>query len=440
MKSRLSFKVNHRSCILLLVSIILIEGNYWSLLSFVVRDSIRYLMWGSAVILVVFAAKGKIRINSLLVYWILYSIMILFNNQELLHGNYLNTLRLLLSIVLLFVCANSGGWIEYVPHLAIGIGIANVLATICFFINSNLYEKFILLTYGRYQSGTVNGLYGYRAALADHYSQNGTYITIVLITLAAILFCTGMKKKYRNFVLFLFIFVVIALLLTSKRAHLMFGVATLIVTYYAANPAEKTKRTFKIMIIATFALIIGALLVDYIPQLSNTFYRIQNLGRDYESLTRISMWEHAIEMFKRHPLIGNGWYAFRYSTFGNSDLTGAIQSGCHNIYLELLSECGIIGIGVFITVAIVSLVSTLKNMIIAENVFKYKRALTMAFAIQVFVLLYGLSGNPIYDRTFNFYVIAIATNIAFSENKISLIKNRENGNEENCDYNISFCK
>ena len=38
------------------------------------------------------------------------------------------------------------------------------------------------------------------------------------------------------------------------------------------------------------------------------------------------------------------------------------------------------------------------------------------FAIQFFVLLYGMTGNPIYDSTFCFYAVAVAINISFTSN------------------------
>lgn len=47
---------------------------------------------------------------------------------------------------------------------------------------------------------------------------------------------------------------VIALLLTSKRAHLLFGVATLIVVYYVVNPEKRLLKSFKLMMAAVAAL------------------------------------------------------------------------------------------------------------------------------------------------------------------------------------------
>lgn len=124
------------------------------------------------------------------------------------------------------------------PQIITAVGIANVIATLLFFVNNGLYQLFINTTYKQYQDGTQDGLYGYRAALADHYSQNGTYITIVLLTVWAVFLTLNGHEKKRKYIMIAGIATVIALLLTSKRAHLLFGVATLIVVYYVVNPEK----------------------------------------------------------------------------------------------------------------------------------------------------------------------------------------------------------
>ena len=64
----------------------------------------------------------------------------------------------------------------------------------------------------------------------------------------------GHEKK-RKYIMIAGIATVIALLLTSKRAHLLFGVATLIVVYYVVNPEKRLLKSFKLMMAAVAALI-----------------------------------------------------------------------------------------------------------------------------------------------------------------------------------------
>lgn len=87
-------------------------------------------------------------------------------------------------------------------------------------MNNGLYQLFINTTYKQYQDGTQDGLYGYRAALADHYSQNGTYITIVLLTVWAVFLTLNGHEKKRKYIMIAGIATVIALLLTSNQCAL----------------------------------------------------------------------------------------------------------------------------------------------------------------------------------------------------------------------------
>ena len=92
------------------------------------------------------------------------------------------------------------------------------------------------------------------------------------------------------------------------------------------------------------------------------------------------------------------------------------------IYLELLCETGLLGFCVFIMAMASSIVITWKNINYLSHqerdveLTSIKLALSVSFAIQFFVLLYGMTGNPIYDSTFCFYAVAVAINISFTSN------------------------
>ena len=174
------------------------------------------------------------------------------------------------------------------------------------------------------------------------------------------------------------------------------------------------------MMAAVAALIGLNFLMDYVPDIARVFERFQTAGSDNASLLRILMWDRACSIFNQTPILGIGWYGFRYKS-GLSTLTGA-TAGCHNIYLELLCETGLLGFCVFIMAMASSIVITWKNINYLSHqerdveLTSIKLALSVSFAIQFFVLLYGMTGNPIYDSTFCFYAVAVAINISFTSN------------------------
>jgi O-antigen ligase len=54
---------------------------------------------------------------------------------------------------------------------------------------------------------------------------------------------------------------------------------------------------------------------------------------------RLDLWNHAMDLFKKNPILGIGWGGFRYTVPEELRLKDA-----HNLYLKTLSEQGIIGL------------------------------------------------------------------------------------------------
>ena len=413
----MKIRVNHSFFMTIGLILLLVAGNYWGIAQFMMSFNMRLLfliLSGALPLLVPLYYKKSVFV----IPWILCFLWVILNrNQEFANGGYYSTYRLIASYLFIFSSVKSYDWIKNAPKIIAAVGAANVVATLLFFVNNGLYQTFISMTYKSYQNGTQGGLYGYRAALAAHYSQNGSYITIVLLAVWAVYFCMKNTEKKKKLLLGFGIATCIALLLTSKRAHLLFGIATLIIVYYVVNPQKRVQRSFKLMLGAVVAIVLLNVLIDYIPEISQVFERFQTAGSDNASLARFLMWDRAFSIFSQNPLLGIGWYGFRYKS-GLSEFTGA-TAGCHNIYLELLCEIGLIGFLIFIFVMGSSLILTLKNInqtygIDDKTIEHIRWALAVSFAIQFFVLLYGFTGNPLYDDTFCFYSAAVAINVSFS--------------------------
>lgn len=417
MNDKLKIKSVYTMLMIILMGFVLIESNYWYLLSILVCSSdTRYLIWGGLIILTLLAQKLKIRKTFVYVPWLFYIMMILFNNQELAHGRYQNTERLILCIIMIFVCAYKSEWIRSVPKMIVAIGIPNVIATLLFLVNDSLYRIFISKTYGEYQSGTEYGKYGYRAALADHYSQNATYISMVVLALFA-LFLMEKQKRRKTFWGVLLGISVIALLLTSKRAHLLFCVAAAIIVYYLAYPQKRLEKTFKLVITGAVVAFGLAVVSEYIPQINNVFERFQTAGTDKETVGRFIMWNYAFGLFKQKPLFGTGWWGFRYS--GITNVRADALTGCHNVYIEILANCGVVGFVIFIIALISAIYITLRSIkfCIDKELLEYKIVLLCSAAIQIFCLMYCMTGNVMFDRTFHFYIVAVILSVSFYLNK-----------------------
>ena len=410
----MKIKVDHTQFALLGLALLLLCGNYWALFT------------SYKVYLLILMAAGFIPLllpfyynkSSYVLPWVICFLIVVFNrNRELAQGEYFSTSRLCSAYLFILASTKSADWIKKAPQWIAFIGGWNIIATIAFFFDSDLYDTFIQFTYRKYPQGIADASEGYMAGLADHYSQNGTYITIVLLTVWAVFFCMDKCRRERVLLFLVGIIAAAALLLTTKRAHLLFGIATMIIVYFLVNPEKRANKTFKFGIFAAALLAALSLLIDAVPTFGEVFERFQTAGTDDASLYRLLMWKTALDIFLEHSIFGIGWYGFRYQS-GLSDAIGA-TAGCHNIYFELLCETGAVGFIIFMFAMVFSLVKTYRNINMlrccqSEALQKSKYALAVSLAIQIFVLMYGMTGNPIYDATFCFYAVAVAINISFS--------------------------
>ena len=80
-----------------------------------------------------------------------------------------------------------------------------------------------------------------------------------------------------------------------------------------------------------------------------TFYKtiVENLfGKDITFTGRIDLWDQALELIKKSPLLGCGHLSVSgLQIFGNDNWT---STSCHNIYLDIIVETGFVGLVIFL--------------------------------------------------------------------------------------------
>ncbi|MGN0489683.1 MAG: O-antigen ligase family protein [Ruminococcus sp.] len=243
------------------------------------------------------------------------------------------------------------------------------------------------------------------AGLTAHYSHNGMYISLGIIVWFAISCYTKKKLHYVITVAF-----VVALILTQKRGPLIAIVLAVVLTYFIINLGQMQKKIAGLII-----GVIGLASVVYImylvnPSLFSVFDRF--FGDDGLS-NREYLWEYAIQLFKANILLGAGWGYFPVNVKVDIDNLSVSSVHAHNIYLELLADTGIIGFLCIIIPMVFTLVSTIKLIkYINKNKLKdsvFFAPLVFSLGFQIFFMVYGLSGNPIYDyQMFIPYMLSVA--------------------------------
>jgi len=125
-----------------------------------------------------------------------------------------------------------------------------------------------------------------------------------------------------------------------------------LVAFYAC--LERRQIDLKVFIAVIMVLVLGVGIVGSL-QVSELFSQRMEHLTDIRFLTnydRIDRWMAALSMFSEHPLLGVGWgrYAdeyYRYIFYIDAYSTD-IRMGAHNLYLEMLAESGLVGLGSFL--------------------------------------------------------------------------------------------
>lgn len=234
--------------------------------------------------------------------------------------------------------------------------------------------------------GTPEGLY-------SHYSANGYMISTAIV----VYFASLITHKDNKFDLFMFCLSIVALIITTKRGPLLAVLAAVFVIYMCYNSNKKMQRWAKIVICSFLLIPIIGVLSNYVPQIQQLIARFTISGDTNTFLSgREVIYLKAWELFLENPILGTGWYTFPELTSGLL----AVDIDAHNIFLQLLCETGIVGFSIFMIWFIVNLYKTIRLLCDSRrgkrDYTRYEYALCFSVGFQVFFLVYGLSGSPLY--------------------------------------------
>lgn len=289
-------------------------------------------------------------------------------------------------------------------------GVFYALSVILTYLSPSLYQKiFLSLLRPEIAENILRSLAnGYYTGFTGQVAYTAGYI----VSAIGVIFCGWIvnRKRLSPIEMLLFIILFLGLLLTQKRAHLLFLFITFIVVYiqFSKNLTVRLIKTFRTTVFVVLVIIpiasiisitrIGQVLFNRIFDTIHAFSQGEDISSD-----RINLWEYAWETFLEYPIFGIGWGNFRESIVGT--VTVYTEMETHNIYLQLLSETGIVGTIMILSPFIITYIYTLKaTRIINRNKnsypFKWKFAVTYSLFIQTFFLWYGLTGNPLYDYSY----------------------------------------
>lgn len=329
----------------------------------------------------------------------------LINNANIKNGSYGYELFFMTSILFSIYACRKESWMKYVFGLLTVFGVFYGIMTLAAAASKGFYDAIInpfitSINGSQYLGKSVYYSNGFTA----HYSFNGMYVALGVCCICGYLIPKfhNMKQKWRFSRLCILVAMLVALLLTNKRAHILFTMVGAFGAYYLYNCDRPTNRIVKLIAGGIIAVIAIYVLYSFFPSMFGFMDRFQeSIEEGNVTNGRLELWALALLMKEAGGLIGTGWYSF-YRLYGYH---------VHNVYIQLYIETGIIGFTIFLAYMITSFIKTIKILMACRkqglDLEEYgERRLIVSLIYQTFFLLYCFTGTCIYEQaTWMPYVI-----------------------------------
>lgn len=279
----------------------------------------------------------------------------------------------------------------------------------------------------------INHLFSYQSneyAIMQAWTRNGWYSGLFPDRAPAAFFCcvligTGLYYIYFNYgksgSLFKRFWGIVfsltgtyGIMMTAKRGLLVGAGIAAFISFIVYKKANK-EPIWKICLAAGEIVVVIWIAFSNMPA---TQIMMKRFVDNENPLTyRAVIYSNIFERFWSSPLVGTGT-ASAYSLLG---------IGGHNIYLTVLMENGMLGFMLLIVALVYSLGHTV---LIAMRFGRYSYDNTIPFLlfsiyIQVFFLVYGMSGNPLYDNYILYFYIFSVLIAKNAEHNLAIAIERE---------------
>lgn len=218
------------------------------------------------------------------------------------------------------------------------------------------------------------------------------------------------RSDHKSTHLLLTLLTAVALLLTGKRAFALIVFAAVFVVYLFASKDKKS--LFRVLLMVALIAFVGFAAYSFTDIGKSGLERFLLLTGDDKFVAmsgRNLLWNAAWTTFIEHPQLGIGFGSFEkwYAVYYSANRGAAYLP--HNIYYGMLAETGIVGTTLFILMFVWGIISTLRVLIKARKKnldvgFDY--VLVTSLALQLWFVVYGLTGNGIYDANEMFFYVA----------------------------------
>ncbi len=339
--------------------------------------------------------------------WISILVLILFHNvslkDTLITGGYI---QLFVMVFFLIFSNYNTLWLKTFFKWGVFAALLYALTTIVFYYNPSLYLKFLFILYEPEKVASIMRFFdlGWISGICDHFSTNGMVLSMGCIFIYEYIrhlqFSNSVKIKKYWYVFLLVVFY--ALILSSKRGPLIAALVSIFIVYCICSSGNTLRKILKAGVVLAVVFFLVQFFSDYIPGLSTIADKFQFTEKEGDVLQgRDILWDLAYKMFDSSPFLGEGYGSYAIYAEKSSLFT----STAHNLYLEILSQLGLLGLFLYMlafTSCLIISINMLKLLCFSNHNSFDICILKISTEIQIFVLVYGMTGS-----TLSYYTILI---------------------------------
>lgn len=405
----IKLKMQHIACFLFLIGIYSM-GTISSMTSSWILSILIFFV-AAFMFLISVSPKKAFIVETPMLLWIVSAMVCLI--ASLRTDAYIDIVFYFYTIVfILYISSLSSYSMEYMLNVLIGFSVVFAIGIYWQYFFPEMYYKYLYPLFAPEYQTSIRRQFYYHKMCTGFTSQTVVSAQFVLMGMGVIYsFLPRIRKKTTRILIFILIFFLFgALLLTGKRSSLFFLVLSLISVELFSTQSGKKITRFIGLLIGTIVLgyIVYSFILPLFSDSRNSITRIiEYMNSDEYDISngRFLLYGLSLKAFAKNILFGRGWGWFK-QTYGINHV--------HNIYLQLLCECGITGFLIFVLSMFQWFKMSVKLLKQYIDNRKSQMYVLLRFSLftQIFVFLYGLVGNPIYDYNFLFWYI-LSIGVAF---------------------------
>ena len=295
-----------------------------------------------------------------------------------------------------------------------------IILLFCFDIYFQFFFSVDIFGFEQNETGRLSGVLGKELIAGSFLAQ---IFAPVLGLIAFLIFFTKLKKIKNLFLIFSLVFILVACLITGERMNFVFLTSLYLILFFMILFYKKKFIKILLLILLLFIIFISAFNFSKMVEI-----RYKEFGSIVTNITTSSWWKlynSAYRLWLKRPFTGYGLKNYRVNC--DLELTDIIPENphqlCsthpHNLYLELLSETGLVGLLFFLSFFFFFFKKVFKKIkfkLRDENIL-----IIIFFLISVFLILWPIKTSGSFYTSWNglflWMLMGIILNKSYQTNK-----------------------